>query len=170
VEDLVAWLLTGAVLLVFVITAVTGLSVHGREAERVELETRSTSQTSAVLLQDVRVVAGDHGERMPARARARWTDGDGREHAGVVVVTRSQPAGAEVDVWIDAAGEITSPPVRPLNAIFGGIVAAIGVLCAGATLLIATWLAVRGVTGRCNSRRWEDEWARVEPQWRRTVL
>jgi hypothetical protein len=170
VEDAVAWLLTGVALLVIVIAGVTGLAVHGREAERVELESRSTSQTRAVLLEDVLVMAGEHGQRMPAQARARWTDRDGREHVGLVAATRSQPAGAEAELWIDAAGEITSRPARPMNAVFGGIVAAVGVLCAGATLLIATWVAVRGVTGRHNSRRWEHEWARVEPQWRRTVL
>jgi hypothetical protein len=44
------------------------------------------------------------------------------------------------------------------------------VLCVGATVLVVTWLGVRAVTGRFNSRRWEREWARVEPLWRRTVL
>ncbi|OLT01336.1 hypothetical protein BJF90_32265 [Pseudonocardia sp. CNS-004] len=72
-------------------------------------------------------------------------------------------------MWIDSAGEITSRPTHPANAVFGGVVSAIGVLCAGATLLLATWFAVRGLTWRSNSRRWEREWARVEPQWRRTA-
>jgi hypothetical protein len=170
IEDAVAWLLTGAALLLVVVAGVTGIAVHGREAERAELESRSTSQTRAVLLEDVHVATGEHGERMPVHVLARWTDRDGLEHVGGLPTTRSQPGGAEVDVWIDAAGEITSRPVRPANAVFGGITAAVGVLCAGATLLVATWLGVRRVTGLCNSRRWEQEWACVEPQWRRTIL
>ena len=169
VEDLVAWLLTGAALLVIVFAVVTGVTVHGREAERAELNSRSASQTRAVLLEDAHVVSGEFG-RAPAQVRARWADRGGREHVGVVPAMRSRPAGAEVEVWIDAAGEITSRPGHSANAVIGGIVSAIGVLCAGATPLLATWFGVRGLTGRSNSRRWEREWARVEPQWRRTTL
>lgn len=152
------------------IAGVTGLAVHGREAERAELESRSTSQTRALLLEEAHATTGEYGERMPVQDRARWTDRNGPEHVGPILTTRSEPAGAEVNVWTDAAGEITSRPVCPGNAVFGGIVAAVGVLCAGATLLLAVWLGVRWVTGLCNSRRWEHEWARVELQWRRTVL
>jgi hypothetical protein len=169
VEDLVAWLLTGAALIVIVIAGVTGLSVHGREAERALQDSGSTWQTRAVLLEDAHVVSSEFG-RAPTQVRVRWTDRDGREHNGVVPAMRSQPAGAGVEVWIDAAGEITSRPRHPANAVVGGIVSAIGVLCAGATPLLATWFGLRALTWRSNSRRWEQEWARVEPQWRRTVL
>jgi hypothetical protein len=144
----------------------TGRSARWRSSERL----REGITTRAVLLEDLHVATGEHGERKPVHVLARWTDRDGLEHIGVLLTTRSEPAGAEVDVWIDAAGEITSRPVRPANAVFGGITAAVGVLCAGATLLVATWLGVRRVTGLCNSRRWEQEWACMEPQWRRTIL
>jgi hypothetical protein len=157
-----------ASLLVIVLAVVTGLAVHGRQAERVELDNRSTSQTRAVLLEDAHAVPAEFG-RVPEQVRARWTDRDGQHHVGVIPARRSQPAGTEVEVWIGSAGEITSRPTNPANAVFGGIVLAIGVLCAGATLLLATWFAVGGLAWRSNSRRWEREWARVEPQWRRTA-
>jgi hypothetical protein len=169
IEDLVAWLLTGAALLVIVIAVVTAVAVHGREAERAAADSRSASQTRAVLLEDAYVVPAEFG-RAPAQARARWADRDGREHVGVVPVMHSEPTGAEAEVWIDAAGEITSRPDRPANAVFGAAVAALGVMCAGAVPLLVVWLGVRRLTGRYNSRRWEREWARVEPRWRRTVL
>ncbi|GAA5134666.1 Rv1733c family protein [Pseudonocardia adelaidensis] len=169
VEDLVAWLLTGAALLVIVIAVLAGVGVQRREAERAALDRTSSSQTSAVLLEDAHVVSGEFG-RAPAQVRARWADRGGREHVGVVPVMRSVPAGAGVVVWIDAAGEITSRPGGPASAVIGGTVAAVGVLCAGATPLLVIWLGVRRLTGRYNSRRWEQEWERVEPRWRRTVL
>jgi hypothetical protein len=169
VEDVVAWLLTGAALLVIVIAVVTGLAVHGREAERAERDGRATSQTRAVLLEDAHVAPSEFG-RTPAQVRARWADRDGRERIGVVLAVHSQRAGAEVDVWIDRTGEITSRPVHPTNAVFGGVVAAIGVVCAGGTLLLVGWFGVRRLTGRSNSRQWEQQWARVEPLWRRTLL
>lgn len=169
VEDLVAWLLSGAALLVVVAAVVTGVNVHGREAERARLDNRSASQARAVLLENAHVVSGDFAAA-PAQVRARWTDRDGREHVGPIAATRSRPAGTEVDVWIDAEGEITSRRTHPANAVIGGIVSALGVLCAGATPLLATWFGVRSLTWRSNSRRWEREWARVEPRWRRTTL
>lgn len=170
VEDAVAWILTALALLLIVVAGVTGLAVHGGEADRAELENGSKSQARAVLLEEVYVTIGDLGTPIPVPVTARWTDRDGRQHAGLVPVDRSAPAGAEVDVWIDAAGEIASRPVRPENAVVGGIVSAFGVLCAGGTLLGATWLGVRRLTQLRNTRRWEREWALVEPQWRRTVL
>jgi hypothetical protein len=170
VEELVAWFLTAAALLVVVGACLTGIAVHGREAERAGAGDGSVTQVRAVLLEGVTVTTGDYGMHRIATVPARWTDRGGLEHTGAIVVTRSAPAGTEFAVWTDADGKITAPPLHRVNAVFGGIVAAIGVLCAGATVIVATWLGVRGVTGRVNSRRWERGWARVEPMWRRTLL
>lgn len=169
VEDLVAWVLTAAALLVVAAACLTGIAVHGREAARVD-DTESASRVAAVLLEAATVTTGEYGMHRLVTAPARWTDHAGREHVDAVVVTRSAPAGTEIAVWIDADGRITTPPMRPVTAVFGGIVAATGVLCVGATLLVAIWLGVRAVTGQLNSRRWEEGWARVEPRWRRSVL
>jgi hypothetical protein len=169
VEDLVAWVLTAAALLVVVGACLTGIAVHGNEAARVH-DGGTVFRVPAVLLADATVTTGEYGMHRLVTVPARWTDRDGLEHVDAVVVTRSAPAGTEIAVWIDSAGKITAPPVHPVNAVVGGIVAAIGVLCAGTTLLVAIWLGVRAVTGRVNSRRWEEGWARVEPLWRRSVL
>jgi hypothetical protein len=168
VEDLVAWLLTAAALLVVVSAGLTGITVHGREAARVD-DGSESSQVRAVLLEDAMVTTGDYGMHRLVTVPARWTDRRGLEHTDAVVVTRSARAGTEVTLWIDATGRIAPPPPRPVNAVVGGIVAAIGVLCAGTTLLVAIWLGVRFVIARVNSRRWEQDWARVEPLWRRSV-
>ncbi|GAA0926120.1 hypothetical protein [Pseudonocardia zijingensis] len=170
VEDAVAWILTAAALLLVVAATVTGLGTYGRAAERAELQRTTTSQVRAVLLEDANATIVDVGGPMPARVAARWLDRNGHEHTGSVVVRQTLPAGAEIDVWIDAAGALTSRPTTTANAVVGGIAAAFGVLCAGGTLLVAVWLAVRRATGSVNARRWEREWAHVEPLWRRTTL
>lgn len=167
VEDLVAWLLSAAALLVVVSACLTGVTVHGREAARTDDGRGSVSPVRAVLLEDVTVPTGDYGAHGLATVPARWTDHRGLEHTDAVVVTRSARAGTEVAVWIDATGRITPPPLRPVNPVVGGIAAAVGVMCAGATLLGGIWLGVCFVTARMNSRRWERDWARVEPLWRR---
>jgi hypothetical protein len=170
VEDLAAWVLTAAALLVVVGAYLTGVAVYRDDPEPVAPGNGSMSQMRVVLLEDAVVATGEYGMHHLEATPVRWVDRFGTEHTDSVVMTSSAPAGTEVVVWVDAAGKITGPPLRPVNPLFGGAVAAIGVLSVGATLLVVTWLSVRAVTGRLNSRRWEREWARVEPLWRRTVL
>jgi hypothetical protein len=168
-EDAVAWVLMVAALLLVVVAGVTGLAVYGAESARAELESGTRSPVRAVLLEDAELVAGDLGERLPVRVPARWTDRNGLEHSGLVEVAYPEPAGTEIEVWVDAAGEIVARPVRPLNAVVGGITSGFGVLCAGGTLLVAMWFGVRRLTARRNARHWERAWEQVEPEWRRDL-
>jgi hypothetical protein len=170
VEDLAAWVLTAGALLVVVGACLTGVAVYRDEPARVGQDPGSMSHTRVVLLEDAVVATGEYGMHHLLPTPVRWVDRFGSEHTGSVVMTRSAPAGTEVVVWVDATGKIAGPPLRPVNPLFGGAAAAFGVLCVGATVLVVTWLGVRAVTGRFNSRRWEREWARVEPLLRRTVL
>jgi hypothetical protein len=170
VEDVIAWVLGVAALLLLAAAIVTGLAVHRHESERADIEAATVSQTRAVLLDDAKVQIGYSGEQLAAQVPARWIDRAGREHTGLVVVERTLPAGSEVDVWIDEAGERVPRPTTQVNAVVGGIVAASGVLIAGGSLLAAAWLAVRLATAAINARRWNSEWTAVEPDWRRDVL
>jgi hypothetical protein len=170
VEDAAAWVLIAAALLLLVVAGVTALDVHGREAERAEAQRASTTQVRAVLLEDARVEIDGQGHVVPERVPARWTDRRGHEHTGAVLVESPGPAGTEIDVWVDPAGAVAARPLHPVSAPAAGIVAAVGVLCAGGTLLLAAWVVVRRLTGCVNARRWEQEWATVEPQWRRHLL
>lgn len=170
VEDVMAWILSAAALLLVVVACAAGIAVHGYETERAEEQRTTTSAAIAVLLEPAPVVVGDGGQPLPTKALARWTDRTGSEHIGMVLVAGPEPAGAQVEVWIDADGEITTRPTTAANAVVGGFAAAVGVLCAGGTLLGAAWLGVRQLTARVNHRHWEREWALVEPQWRRNLL
>jgi hypothetical protein len=169
VEDAVAWVLMVAALLLVVVAGVTGLGVYGAESARAELESGTRSPVRAVLLEDAQLMTGDLGERLPVRVPARWTDRNGLERSGLVDVAYPKSAGTAVEVWVDAEGEVVSRPVRPLNAVVGGITSGFGVLCAGGTLLVATWFGARGLTARRNSRHWERTWEQVEPQWHRDL-
>ncbi len=169
VEDAVAWVLMVAALLLVVVAGVTGLGVYGAESARAELESGTRSPVRAVLLEDAQLMTGDLGECLPVRVPARWTDRNGLERSGLVDVAYPKSAGTAVEVWVDAEGEVVSRPVRPLNAVVGGITSGFGVLCAGGTLLVATWFGARGLTARRNSRHWERTWEQVEPQWHRDL-
>jgi hypothetical protein len=170
-EDVVAWVLTAAALVLIVVAGVTGIAVHGQEAERVLLESASRTQVRAVLLEDAPVVSGEYRDRgITVRAEAGWTNRDGTQRTGEVIVRRSASAGETVDVWEDRSGAIVPAPTRSANAVVAGVLAALGVLLAGGTILAAAWYAIRILIAAGNSRRWEREWARVGPVWNRDLL
>jgi hypothetical protein len=170
VEDAVAWVLAVAALFLVMAAGVTGLTVYGEERDRAASEIGTRSQVRAVLLEDAQLVIGELGERLPVLVPARWAGRDGLDRTGLVEVASMQPAGSEVEVWVDASGQVVLRPIEPLHAVFGGVTVVFGMLCAGGTLLIAMWLGVRELTARRNARHWEREWAQVEPNWRRHLL
>lgn len=169
VEDVAAWFLAAVALVLIVVAGLTGLAVHGQQIERARIKSVSRMQVRAVLLEDVVIVKGERGGDIPIRAEARWPDRDGVQHTGGVIVRRAAVAGEHVDVWVDRSGAIAAPPTRPENAVVTAILAALGVLLAGGTVLLACWYTVRILVLICNSRRWEQEWARVEPVWSRDL-
>jgi hypothetical protein len=165
VEDVVAWLLVAAGLLLVVLAGAAARDVHRDGLERARVQDAQRHQVSAVL------IAGSDG--MPGRYEsriARWTGPDEQQRIGRVPVPGvwGRP-GDRVDVWIDATGAPTRPPATASEAVQAAGVTAGAVLTAGLVLLSAAWLGLRAVTTRCNDARWEREWARVGPLWSRRV-
>lgn len=165
VEDAIAWLLTAAALILVVAAGITGFAVHGRQVDRADAESATRWPTTAVVLEDAPLVIGGSGERIPVRVEARWTDRTGTERTGMVSAGTATAAGTVVEIWLDEEGRVVDEPIQPLTAVLLGIGAAGGVLAIGGALLYALWSAVRSVTGAANDRRWEREWAQVEPVW-----
>jgi hypothetical protein len=166
VEDAVAWFLTAAALILVVAAGITGFAMHNRQVERAEVESATRWPTSAVLLEDAPLMVGGYGERLPVQVAARWTDRTGTEHTGMVTSGTAMSAGSVVEIWLDEEGRVVDRPVQLLGAVLFGIGAAGGVLAIGGALLYALWAAVRSLTAAANDRRWEREWAHVEPEWR----
>lgn len=165
VEDIVAWILMAAALVLVVAACLTGLVVHGEQLERAEAERVTRYPATAVLLEDAPRFVG-YGEQIPVRAAARWTDRAGTEHTGTVTTLPAMHAGTVVDVWLDEEGRAVDEPTRPLDAVVRAIAAVVAVLAIGGAFLYALWIAVRSFTAAANDRRWEREWGQVEPEWR----
>jgi hypothetical protein len=170
VEDVAAWSLMAAAMVLIVVAWVTGLAVHNQQSERALAESAGRTEVRAVLLEDAQAVRGERGEYVPVQVPVNWTDRGGAKHTGAVVVSSSAPAGEQLDVWVDSSGAIVPAPTRPENAVVAGVLAAVGILLAGGTVLLVGWYTVRNLVAACNSRRWEREWAGVEPIWRRDWL
>jgi hypothetical protein len=166
-EDLVAWLLTSLGLL-----AVLGAVLVGQAAHQAALgRGGGASPVVAVVLGDD---PGPHADqRIPAprtHAMVGWRGVDGIEHVATASVPPSLPAGSAVTVWVDGAGRVVADPAeRSAEAWAFGITAGLTVVALSWALLTLLWSTVCRVTTACNAAGWSREWARVEPQWRRSV-
>jgi hypothetical protein len=161
VEDVVAWILTAAALVLLVVAGLTGLAVYGRHVE----SARTMTHARAVLLEEAKVAVGEAGARLPDQVEARWIDRGGVEHRGEILVRESAAVGAEVDVWLRPNGTVTTTRLGREYAVLAGIVSAAGLLFSWGAVLGAAWYGVRCLTAARNARRWEREWARVGPDW-----
>jgi hypothetical protein len=165
VEDLTAWLLVTAALLLMVLAGVAAAAVYRDGVRRSGIEAAERHQVSA------EVVGRPNG--MAARypiGTARWSTPEGTPRIGRVPMTAVRPAGGgTTQIWVDAAGAPSRPPTTPAQAVQAAAVTAVAVCLAGLALLAGAWAGVRSLVARCNAARWEREWARVGPRWSRRV-
>jgi len=165
-EDVAAWLLVAAGLLVLLAAvAVTGTVLdHG--SARAAAESAERTRTGAVLLEPAPATpSGTAVTTVPAR----WTASDGRTGEARVAVRSGTPAGAVVAVWVDRSGSVVAPPSTRLDAVLSGVVSGLLVLAVGGLALAAAWAGVRTWAGTRNAAAWERDWARVEPVWSRNL-
>jgi hypothetical protein len=166
-EDLVALLLIWMGVGVLIVSAVLGLAEHARQTERSRIDISTRTEVFAVLLQD----APEHSTRPwraspPATAPATWTQPDGQPRTGLVPAAPGSKAGSQVHLWLDADGRLVGAPTTPLIAMASALYTGIGTLSSGGAVLWGLWVGTRRWTAHRNSRRWEQEWAQVEPEWR----
>jgi hypothetical protein len=164
VEDLTAWLLVTAGLLMVVLAGATASAVYRDSLRRAGTESAQRHQV------DAEVIARPVG--VSARYQvgtARWSS-DGIPHIGRVPLTATRPsADGVVRIWVDAAGAPSRPPTTSAQAMQAAVVTAVAICLVGLALLAGAWAAMRALVDRWNAARWEREWARVGPRWSRRV-
>ncbi|MBW0116583.1 hypothetical protein I4J48_15150, partial [Pseudonocardia sp. KRD-169] len=107
VEDLVAWMLACAGLLLLTVAVLGGIVVHAGTVERGRLESAARTSTEAVLLEDAAAAAGEYGTaRGQVVVPARWLDPDGVSRTGSVTAGAGARAGAVVRIWLDRDGRV----------------------------------------------------------------
>lgn len=170
--------LESAVAIVSVAVAVLGLPVAAAVGSEVcaqgavtsSEQMRTRHQVDAVLFEGTPPPAGDTGYAMlvtESDVPATWVLPDGKARSGEVRATGGVPAGGKVRIWIDDGG---SPVDAPLTA--GGAVVIATMVAMGLWLILGTAMAllygaVRWAHIKARRRRWESEWAAVEPGWRK---
>jgi hypothetical protein len=155
------------------VATVTATTAHLQSVADAEAGERSS--TRAVLLEDAGPPHRDiSGEGSPSvvsvQARAMWTGPDGTEREGIVLVPPRTQLGTAVPVWVDREGNLTRAPLDraeiPDSAYVVGALPLLGV-----PLVTWTLYAVLCFTlDARRERRWEQEWAAVEPDWNSRLL
>jgi hypothetical protein len=165
VEDMAAWILIAAGLLVALFSYVVGAQIYNQSLGRVQVERAERVPTSAQLLSDADVTSSVDSRSSTVMAPAIWQDRYGSTHDGLVMVPRGLRAGGKVAIWADATGANVPAPMTEQDALLIGLIGGGVALAGGIGLLFGLWALVRRATMAANCARWEDEWREVAPNW-----
>lgn len=169
VDRLVAMALLG--LLVVALTVVPMLALSSGEAEyaaqRREAAVMASTQhvVDAVVISAPEMVGSEPGGGASVRADVGWTGDDGRPRAERAEVPSSSHVGSRVPVWVDGADRVAATPPTEATSIASATGTAVGVLALGLLGCAGIMKTVRAVADGWARRRWEWEWANVEPDW-----
>jgi hypothetical protein len=166
-EDAVAWVLMSIGLVLLVVAVMIGVGTRAGAIERAAAVRATHTEVAATVLADVPVLAAEGATSTKRWATARWVERDGTTREDVVLVPGGVRAGTQVTVWVDRNGRIGPSPTSDAEALIVAVLGAFFTLLFGGILLGGAWAVVRRVTIAHNVRRWEEEWARVGPEWTR---
>jgi hypothetical protein len=166
-----AWIVLGAWLLAALTGVLAGLGAthsveHSLARERVEwrqVEARLVARAPGTFAGQTGTASSDQ-----VWAKVRWAAPDGSSHTGQVRVRPGSPSGTTVAVWTDPEGRLVTRPATvaqaALRASLIGALAGVG----AAFLPIVAGRVLRTRMERRRIDRWDTEWARFGPTWRRT--
>ena len=166
-EDVAAWVLIAAGLLVVLFSYGVGAQLYNQGLERAQVESVQRTPTVARLLADAPLNGSVVSRSSIVVAPATWQDRFGAAHDGLVLVPRGLRAGAEVAIWTDVSGANVPAPMTNQDALLVGLGGGGMALAGGIGLLFGLWALVRRATMVANCARWEDEWREVAPNWTR---
>lgn len=170
-----AALLTAAItaaLVLLPIALAVGSETYANQSQIAEQQRQARQPATATLDKDAPPVAtGTRGEAVSnvANVPATWMLQDGTGRTGTVQADLGAKKGSPVRIWLDDKGNLAAEPITHEEAAMAGVAIAMGLwLCVTAGLCVLYLLARFGL-GRYRSGTWEREWARVEPDWTRSV-
>ncbi|MBQ1099541.1 hypothetical protein KBY55_26640 [Streptomyces sp. b94] len=169
------WVALGILLAVLVAAPATmfavGDTAYRHYRSTAEHEARTRDHRPAVLVHDAPrhpEPGSDEAKKSRYPVKVRFTGPDGAARTGRTDVEPGLPADSTVLVWVDAAGEITEPPLTSeqirSRTMGWAILAFLGVVLAGLAAHAATALVLR----RRNLAGWDAAWAATAPRWSRS--
>ncbi len=167
IEDVTAWVLIAAGMLVLLLSCALGARLHNQAVERGRVEATQRAPGVARLLDSAPLTGSEYAGSSPVMVPATWLDKQGVTHTGSVSAARGLRAGSSVAIWTDASGAQVPAPGSAADALFTGVVAGAVTLGVGFAVLVGLWVLVRRLTMAANCSRWEREWREVGPAWTR---
>ncbi|GAA5204722.1 Rv1733c family protein [Streptomyces thinghirensis] len=174
-DRLEGWVALG-ILLAVLVAAPAAMFAVGDTAYRhyrstAEHEARTRDHRPAVLVHDAPrhpEPGSDEAKKTRYPVKVRFTGPDGTARTGRADVEPGLSADSTVLVWVDAAGEITEPPLTSeqirSRTMGWAILAFLGVVLTGLAAHAATALVLR----RRNLAGWDAAWAATAPRWSRS--
>jgi hypothetical protein len=156
-------LLTLALLVAGVLSALLSLGVYQHERAVAERQAAALHQVRATVLTDAAQPTPSAGADF--RSDVRWTDSWGTVHQARVSISGTATAGSSVTLWLDSSDRPAMAPPGPANSLGKSLFIGMLVLVAAdSTALAASGLA-RARLDRADLRAWGQEWQQVGPLW-----
>jgi hypothetical protein len=169
VETVLAWTLAMLAVVSAVVAMSIGFAVHSEMDHRAGEQARTRTPITAQLVEATYSIAPAGTSALRVPATVQWSGADGTRRQDEATAEQGQAPGAAVTIWLDSRGDPVGTPVSSSNAVLSALVAGISVAALAWALLAVGWALVRRTTFALNARSWADEWAAVEPQWRREL-
>ena len=167
VEDVAAWVLLAAGLLLVLLACTLGIGVHAQMVRQGQTEALDRTATSATLLERTPLIASPYNAGAPVDVPVAWVDRWGMEHTGLVAAPQGFAKGSTLTIWIDRSGASVPEPKTSGDAlVLAGIVTGL-VFSGGVAALAVLWAVLRHVLMAYNCAAWEQEWKAVAPLWSR---
>ncbi|MEV6804559.1 hypothetical protein [Streptomyces sp. NPDC051132] len=168
-----AWVVLGACLLTVLGGVLAGLAAAGSVQHALARERAGRRPAAARVVEKVPDTAPARNSRSSGGGRVwvrvRWTAADGSAHTGRVRMEPGAEAGTPVTVWTDRRDRLVNRPTSAAEAAFRATLIGILVGVSAAAVPCVGGLALRGRLERRRLQEWDTEWARLGPQWGRTV-
>ncbi len=167
VEDVAAWVLLAAGLLLVLLACTLGIGVHAQTVRQGQTEALDRTATSATLLERAPLIASPYNAGAPVDVPVAWVDRWGTDHTGLVAAPQGCAKGSTLTIWIDRSGASVPEPKTSGDAlVLAGIVTGL-VFSGGVVALAVLWAVLRHVLMAYNCAAWEQEWKAVAPLWSR---
>ncbi|MEY9845817.1 hypothetical protein [Streptacidiphilus sp. MAP5-3] len=128
---------------------------------------RASAQRAQVGLHEVSTVATTDPSTAGVGtwvATLTWTDASGPHTVQAPVPVATVP-GDDVSLWVNAKDVPQPQPIPAVQSAGSAATYALAAFAAGTTLLAGGYALARHSLDRRTWRAWEEEWARVEPDW-----
>jgi hypothetical protein len=170
VEAALRLVVATAAIVLIPVALTLGSETYAGQLHSSEEQSRARQQVTATLVQDAPgapMALGGESATTRSTVRVRWRQSDGVERTGMVPVPDGLHSGANLPIWLDAAGNPVAEPISSDRAAAGAIAVAVGSWTIGVGLLVVIMVVTHVVLNRRRAQEWGRAWARVEPDWSR---